>query len=52
MFKTFADWFKDNPPPDLQTLALIWGGLGNVPSAELDAFAREREQWLIRLRDR
>jgi hypothetical protein len=29
--KSFGEWLKENPPPDLQALADRYGGIGNVP---------------------
>jgi hypothetical protein len=49
---TFTDWLRRNPPPDLQALAAAHGGLGLVPAADCQAYARDYEIWLSRYRAR
>jgi hypothetical protein len=50
--QSFAEWFKNNPAPDLLALAKHYGGLGNVPSGVMDTFEAERAEWELRRKSR
>ena len=50
MLRSFEDWLKDNPAPDLQALAAEFGGLGNVPDERMEQFVQASKQWRDKVR--
>ena len=52
MIKTFDEWIKDNPPPDVQALAEKYGGLGLVPHEEWVRWDKELRDWQLKCQSR
>jgi hypothetical protein len=50
--RTFADWLKDNPPPDLQALIAVYGEYDKITTEAWVMFERDREQWQMAYRYR
>jgi hypothetical protein len=48
----YSDWLARNPAPDLQRLAEVWDGLGNVPESKMQEFEAEREEWEAKRKNR
>ena len=47
-YQTFADWIKDDPPPELSELIERYGSYVAIPAAELYAFWERLRRWNIR----
>ena len=48
----FAEWLRENPPPDLQVLAETYAGLSNVPDHAWREHQRALDEWRLKLRHR
>jgi len=48
----FAEWVKENPPPDLQELVAKYGTYSAIPEGAWRDFYRRRDLWESRRRDR
>jgi hypothetical protein len=50
--RTFADWLKDNPLPDLQALIAVYGEYDKITAEAWVNFERDRERWQMAYRYR
>jgi hypothetical protein len=50
--KTWAEWLAANPPPDLQTLAEYYGGVGAIPEDIWRKYQTDLVSWQKRRQDR
>jgi hypothetical protein len=50
--RTFAEWLKDNPQPDLQTLVAVYGEYDKITEEAWATFEKQREQWQMAYRYR
>lgn len=50
----FVEWIRRHPPPDLQALAALYGGISDIPDDRWREFTNEVQNWLnrVRIRDR